>query len=59
MSIFGKKYPAEPVHSHCWAFVSSVTEMIGELTRWKIREIRQFDDYAWRRAIEAKGKQWQ
>ena len=48
---FGRKW-AEPVYHQGWAFVAAVTDKINVITRYKVREIRQLDDYAWRRAIE-------
>ena len=53
MTLFGRKY-AEPVTNHTWAFVAAVTGTLCNVTQRKIRELRQFDDYAWRRATEVK-----
>ncbi len=53
MTIFGKKW-AEPVHSRSWAALAFFTDKIGWLTGYRVRELRQLDDYAWRRATESK-----
>ncbi len=53
--IFRNKW-ADVITSRPWAFVAFITDKIGWVTRYKIREVRQFDDYAWRRATEPKGK---
>ena len=51
LTIFGKKW-VEPVHNHGWAAVAFFTDKLNVITRYSVREIRQLDDYAWRRAVE-------
>lgn len=55
MSLFGKKW-AEPVYRPQWAALAFFTDKINWLTAYRVREVRQLDDYAWRRATEVRGK---
>jgi hypothetical protein len=55
VSLFGKKW-AEEVHHKHWAALAFFTDKLNVITRYTVREIRQLDDYAWRRAIEPKGQ---